>query len=392
MNWTFFGRGSRRAVTQNQPMTKLLMPAFASLCLAAYSHTAGPVQPKSLSKLAFSPDGVLFVADSIDSRVYAIDLEDRTPQALPKELNIADLEGKIGALIGVDSRDVMIHDMAVNPVSQNIYLTVSRGRRAMIQAWQLPNDVANPAVLLRISPASGAITEVSLKNVKHSYVEITNPPDPNAKTPWKDAKQRVDTVSDLAFHDGKLYLAGLSNQEFSSVMRVISYPFSGAATPSSTTFEVYHGAHGQYETDSPVRAFLPIRVGNKPVLLASYLCSPLAIFPMDALKDKAQVKGQTIAEMGSGNYPLDMVAFKFKGEDHIIVVNNNRGVLLIKSSDLEKPLPNITSRVEDTAGIPFRPLRNRGVIRADNLGSKNLALLARNVLSGEVRLFNMPLE
>jgi len=371
-------------------MTKLLIPAFLLCCLATHAKT-GPIQAMSLSKLAFSPDGVLFVADSIASRIYAIDLEDRTPQALPKALDIADLEGKIGPMIGADSRDVMIHDMAVNPVSQNIYLTVSRGRRAFTQAWQLPNDVANPAVLLRISPASGSITEVSLKSVNHSFAEITNPPDPNVKTPWKDAKQRVDTVSDLAFHDGKLYLAGLSNQEFSSVMRVIPYPFDSKGA-SATTFEVYHGAHGQYETDSPVRAFLPIRLGNKPVLLASYLCSPLAIFPMDSLKDKAQVKGQTIAEMGSGNYPLDMVAFKFKGEDHIIVVNNNRGVLLIKSSDLEKPLPNITSRVEDVAGIPFRPLRNRGVIRADNLGSKNLALLARNVLSGEVRLFNMPLE
>ena len=55
----------------------------------------------------------------------------------------ADIEGKIAAMLGADPRDVMIHDMAVNPMSKNIYLTVSRGRRAFTGQWQLPNDVAN---------------------------------------------------------------------------------------------------------------------------------------------------------------------------------------------------------------------------------------------------------
>jgi hypothetical protein len=146
------------------------------------------------------------------------------------------------------------------------------------------------------------------------------------------------------------------------------------------------------ETDAPVRAFLPIDIQGKPHLLASYLCSPLALFPVDDLKDQKHVKGKTIGEFGSGNYPLDIVAFRYKGQDHILVVNSTRGLLMIKVDDLQKPLPAITTPVEDTAGVPFRMLRNRGVLRADNFGEKSLLFLSRNVMSGEVALSSMPLD
>src|SRR5713101_8665098 len=101
--------------------------------------TAGPVKAKSYSKLAFGPDGILFVGDSIGARIYALDLGDRTPLATVKPLEVADLEGKLGGMLGIDARDVLIHDMAVNPISKNTYLTVSRGPRRFSIQWQLPN-------------------------------------------------------------------------------------------------------------------------------------------------------------------------------------------------------------------------------------------------------------
>src|SRR5260370_23394045 len=115
------------------------------------SFTDGPIKAKSYSRLAFSPDGILFVGDSIGARIYALDLGDRQRQDAVKPLAIGDVEGNIAAMLGADPRDVMIHDMAVNPVSKNIYLTVSRGRRGFTSEWQLPNDVANASVLLRVT-------------------------------------------------------------------------------------------------------------------------------------------------------------------------------------------------------------------------------------------------
>src|ERR1041385_7755722 len=85
--------------------------------------------------------------------------------------------------------------MAVNPVSKNTYLTVSRGRRAFQVQWQLPNDVATPSVLLRITPA-GEISEVRLDNVRHSFADISKPPSETADAPdWKKGKLRRDTIS-----------------------------------------------------------------------------------------------------------------------------------------------------------------------------------------------------
>ena len=351
--------------------------------------TLGPVKAKSYSKLAFGPDGILFVGDSIGAKVYALDLGDRTPVGAVKALQIGDLEGKLAGMLGIDVRDVLIHDMAVNPISKNIYFTVSRGRRSFSIEWQLPNDVASAGALLRVTP-SGEIQEVRLENVKYSSVDVSNPVSETAEYPWKKSKQRVDVISDMVFVDGKLFVAGLSNEEFSSTMRVYPFPFGDSA--SATSLEIYHGSHGKDETDSPVRAFVPVKIHGKQHLLASYLCTPLVLFPIDALKDKKHVKGTTIGELGSGNYPLDMVALRWKGKDVIMVVNSTRGVLLVAVEDLQKRLPSITTQIEDTAGIPFQRLRNRGILQAENFGEKQLLLLVRNPLNGEVSLTTVPTE
>ncbi len=368
-----------------------IVSALGLMAASAYGAgpTVGPVKAKSYSKLAFGPDGILFVGDSIGAKVYALDLGDRTPVGEVKALQIGDLEGKLAGMLGIDVRDVLIDDMAVNPISKNIYLTASRGRRSFSIEWQLPNDVASAGALLRVTP-SGEIQEVRLENVKYSSVDVSNPVNEAAEYPWKKSKHRVDVISDMVFVDGKLFVAGLSNEEFSSTMRVYPFPFGDSA--SATSLEIYHGSHGKYETDSPVRAFVPVKIHGKQHLLASYLCTPLVLFPIDALKDKKHVKGTTIGELGSGNYPLDMVALRWKGKDVIMVVNSTRGVLLVAVEDLQKPLPSITTHIEDTAGIPFQRMRNRGILQAENFGEKQLLLLVRNLLNGEVSLTTVPTE
>jgi hypothetical protein len=369
----------------------LTFATLASMVLAASSDenmVTGPVTVKSLSKLTFGPDGVLFVADSIGARIWALDLDDRTPSGEVKPLEINDMEGKLAGMLGADPRDVMIHDMAVNPISKNAYLTVSRGRRSFTEQGLLPNDVANASVLLRVTP-SGKIEEVRLNRVKRSFVDLVNPIDEKVTSEFKRSKARVDAISDMAFVSGKLIIAGLSNEEFSSTLRIYPFPFDGKG--SSTSIEIYHGSHGRYETNSPVRAFLPIEIKGKQYIMASYLCTPLVLFPMDELKDKQHLKGQTIAELGNGNYPLDMVAFQYKGKERIMVVNSSRGVVLIDADDLSKPLPSITTPIEGTGGIPFQLRANRGILQAENFGAKNLLVLSRNVINGEVSLWTMPI-
>ena len=377
------------------------MPALPTLVLAMFTAiaaaespaydkgmTVGSVHPKSFSRLAFGPQGILFVGDSIGAQVVALDLNDRTPHEATT-LRIEDIESKIATLLGADSRDVLIHDMAVNPISKNTYLTVSGGRRRFVSQWQLPNEVANAGALIRVAP-DGSMEEVRLDSVKHSTVAIANPAKETEETDPANASKRIDVISDMAFADGRLYVAGLSNEEFSSTMRIYPFPFESAG--SSTSLEIYHGSHGKYETESPIRSFLPIRLHGKPYLVAAYLCTPVALFPLDDLKDKRHAKGTTIGELGDGNYPLDMVSLRLKGADYLLIVNSARGLLLIGADELERPLEPITRPIVGTAGIRAQHLRNLGVLQAENYGDAALLLLIRNPLDGVARLATTSIE
>ena len=50
----------------------------------------------------------------------------------------------------------------------------------------------------------------------------------------------------MAFVDGRLFVAGLSNEEFSSKLRSVRYPFATADNGASV--EIFHGNHGPFET------------------------------------------------------------------------------------------------------------------------------------------------
>lgn len=52
----------------------------------------------------------------------------------------------------------------------------------------------------------------------------------------------------MEFYKGELIVAGLSNEDFNSVLRRLPYPFEGEESISSV--EMYHIAHDQYESRS----------------------------------------------------------------------------------------------------------------------------------------------
>ena len=133
----------------------------------------------------------------------------------------------------------------------------------------------------------------------------------------------------MAFVDGKLYVAGLSNEEFSSKLRSVSYPFN--TVDGGTSVEIYHGNHGQFETRSPVYTFVPYKVKGETNLIAGYLCTPLVKFPVTGLRPGGKVMGTTIAELGNRNRPLDMIVYKKDGKEFLLMSNNSRGVMKIST-------------------------------------------------------------
>ncbi len=144
----------------------------------------------------------------------------------------------------------------------------------------------------------------------------------------------------MAFVDGKLVVAGLSNEEFASKLRTVPYPF--AAVDAGTSVEIYHGNHGQFETRSPVISFVPYKLNNTEHLIAGYTCTPLVKFPVSSLAPGAKVMGTTIAELGNRNRPTDMIVYKKDGKDYLLIANTSRGVMKV-ATDGFATAPGITA-------------------------------------------------
>ncbi len=349
----------------------ITLPSLALLVSGTDGFTTGPPGLRSAGALAFAPDGVLFVGDSLGGAVYALDLGDEDSPKSAAELRLHDVDEKIAALLGTTVREILINDLAVHPKSKNIYLSVSRGR----------SEDAQP-VLVKVSPA-GEISSVELSKVRFSKVDIKNAPSPDAKD-RRGRPLRTNTITDLAFGDGRLLVAGLSNEEFASNLRQIPYPFEGAA--KATSVEIFHGAHGQYETHAPIRTMTTLAIGGKEHLLAAYTCTPLVTIPVSELIDGAHVKGKTVAELGFGNTPLDIVAVKRGDEQFVLISNSSRAGMKIKASDIEKA-GAITSEVEGvTAGAPFEQTAMGGFVHFDDFDDENLVVLRRDVRNGSMEL------
>jgi hypothetical protein len=209
--------------------------------------------------------------------------------------------------------------------------------------------------------------------MKHTKVTLPNAP--NAGTnPQRDPRR--DSVTDMAFADGRLYVAGLSNEEFASKLRSVQYPF--AAADGGTSVEIFHGNHGQLETRSPVYAFVPYRINNTPHLVAGYLCTPLVKFPVASLQSGTKVVGTTIAELGNRNRPIDMVVYKKDGREFILMSNTARGVMKIPTDGFATAAP-ITERVaSETGGVGYEKVASMtGIEQLDLLDADRSLVLSR---------------
>lgn len=351
----------------------------------------GPAAIQSMSVLEFGPDGTLFVGDSKAGAVWALELPGEAPRGeVERPLRIMDLEAKLGAMLGTSTADVMIHDLAVHPASKNQFLAVSRGRKAWTSHWELPNDVADATLLVRVTP-EGEMDDVSLDDVPYQRADLSNPVATGKAHRWKEGVElRADAVTDVAWADGTVLVAGLSNEEFASTLWRIPFPFTGTG-PQGTTLEIYHGAHGEYETHAPIRAFLPYAVGGAPQVVASYLCTPLVVFPLADLSDGAHVRGRTVAEFGSGNAPLDMIVVRVGGEEKIVMSNSMLPLLSFDPRELDRH-PAISEPVPTyTYGVPYVATAGAGVQHIDNYGETLIALLQR-APNGRLDLTAMPVE
>jgi hypothetical protein len=325
---------------------------------ATSSLTPGKAQLTSAGPLAFGPDGVLFVGDSIGGQVVALDTNDRAAPRSAVKIDVQGVDVKIAAAAGVPANQIVINDMKVNPISKNVYLSASRGR----------GPDAMP-LIARVN-AAGDVSLLSLDNIAHSSVSLTDAPQAASGR----QNPRMMTITDMNYVNGNLMVAGLSNEEWSSALRSIPFPFKKAE--EGATLQIWHSSHGRYETQSPVRTFVPYTIEGQQYVLAAYTCTPLVKIPVSDLKPGAMVKGITIADLGSGNQPLDMVPYKKNGHDYILVANTSLGVVKLKADSLESYKAIDSPTVTDVAGVPYDSLKDlKNVQQLAQLDNANAVIL-----------------
>lgn len=360
-------------------MRRKLLAAVGVLAAMAATTQAdnakGTPEIKSVTAMAFSPTGTLFVGDPEGAAVYAIDVAEKgTPATTP--LNVEKLDSKIAGVIGAKEADVTVRDMKVNPATGSVYLAVTRGKAN-----------GTPA-LIRVTRA-GTVEAVALKDVGFSKVDITNPFDPaTAKDPKAKRGGRGDTITQLAFVDNKVVVAGLSGEEFASTLRTFPYPFK--ESDKGAGLQIYHGAHGSLETHAPIRSFVPYKTEKEQTILAAYTCTPLVRIPVADLKAGAKVKGKTIAELGNRNNPIDMITYTKDGKDYILMANTARGVMKIPTGGVDAAEP-ITAKT-DVAGVKYETVADlKDVKQLDKLDDKRAILLVQpQGGAAELRTIDLP--
>ena len=350
-------------------MKQLVSIATAAICLAVIAATPNRTTPVSgvrtgpalqtVGTLAFGPAGVLYAADPQAATIFAVELSASKGAAGTKA--VEGLDQQVAALLGTGAAEITIADLAVDPRSGNSILAVMRGTGAD----------AKP-VLLRLDGA-GKLEIIGTETLKYTSVAIPNAPD---AAPASNRNPRTQSVTDMAYQDGRLYVAGLSNEEFSSKLWSFTYPFASA--DRGTSVEIFHGNHGRLETRSPVYTFVPYTVGGVPSLIAGYLCTPLVKFPVSALAPGAKITGTTIAELGAGNRPIDMIVYQKGGKDYLLMSNTSRGVMKIATERFGSE-PGITAPVPNgTAGVPYETIASlTGVQQLDKLDASRAVMIVK---------------
>jgi hypothetical protein len=346
-----------------------------------YGLEMGTPDLKSIGPITFGPEGILFVADNVGAAIFALDLGDDEVATATDPVEVEHLDARLAALLGIPRQDLHIRDMAVHPSSQAVYLSVMRGS----------GNAAMP-LLVRVD-AAGTVAEVPLIDLPFSRAAVEDAPAEDDQRvdvrldgtgPAEDLEihgvhlritrdpLRSSTVTDMAWVDGLLLVAGTSNEEFSSTLRRIPFPFGSDSQANS--LEIYHVSHGQYETASPIRTFVPFDGGTS--VLASYTCTPVVHFPLTDLASGTQAKGRTVAELGPMNQPLDMVSYRRDGEEYLLVSNTRHPLLKIASRSIGEQ--EALTQPREPVGVARQSLPHSGVSRMANVGGSHVVMLQRD--------------
>jgi hypothetical protein len=98
----------------------------------------------------------------------------------------------------------------------------------------------------------------------------------------------------------------------------------------------------------------------------------------------------TVAELGGGNRPLDMISFNDGDTDYLLIANSDRTLMQISSDDLDKQQPVVKgpTRVMPYAstGVAYLSIAEIGIAQLDDLDDQSYLVLQRSIDDGSLNL------
>ena len=161
--------------------------------------------------------------------MYAFDITVGNAPDKVAPVNIADIDVKIADVLGVPASALAINDMAVHPVTAEIFISVSR----------IGNFESAPAVMKVTQSGNIQLLDMSSLAFQKQALEHY----PNQKTTFRprglgktpplirdlakgDIKLSSLAIMDMEFHNGELFVAGVAFDNFRSTLRRMPYPFT----------------------------------------------------------------------------------------------------------------------------------------------------------------------
>jgi hypothetical protein len=337
--------------------------------------------PQAVNVIKFGDAKTLFVGDSKSATLYAYNIASSENATAQQGYNIHDLSQKIATFAKISPLDILIRDLAINPTNKEAYI-----------AFDTKTKLGYFSQIIIVNQ-SGEIRAFDLRKTTHTEVKLTDAPTSDFKY-WDKTPMRSFTFTDIDLHKGKVYISGMSNAEFSSALRMVDFPFNDSKV-STTSVEIFHAVHGQMETRAPIQTLTFVTLEDEDYILAAYTFTPLVLIPVKDLKDGAHIVGKTIAEMGYGNTPIDIIKFKSAAMDKvpyegIILSNKNKSAQFIDLNDIKESnkAASIGYAGIGEAGTARTTLPLTNLLQLDDQDDYHITSIKRNPDNGSLELLS----
>jgi len=291
-----------------------------------YGLRVGAADLRSAGPIAFGPEGILFLADNILAKVFAVDVADTSYEVRSAPFNKGDVDLRVSRHLGCDPDDVHLQDVAVHPRSQNVYLSVHLGH----------GDAGQPA-FVRIDHLDSAIADVPLENVAVAEASMTydqvggdNRLDPmrrcgpgGTEIPSNERHLSSSMITRMRYVDGARLVVGTANTELSPSLRRIPFPFrdgdSAAVKQSPLADALWQQALVKIFSSCDDALDYEVR----PITGSSSADSAL----------RTGTVGCIVAELGATTEVLDKISFVQSAEGNAFVAHTAFGPVEVVSHD-----------------------------------------------------------